>query len=251
MLMSVVSPAEMIEIYPELAGARVLVTGLTAAAGVDLARAFAEHKARLVLQTPEVTPEITELAALLAQTAADIKLYTEPLVAGEDAVRFAQTAVQAYAGLDTAINIIAIGVADLAGLASAADIERLVSTKLGAALEVSRVVANRMRLTLGTGLVLNVVIAPAVRTVAEATLLGVVRATLAAMTRAEAETWAPQAIRVNAIAPRVPLPGETPSGAALTGEPDIAALALRLASRKGRSLTGLVFDAEGVAGRGC
>ncbi len=251
MLMSVVSHADVAEIYPELAGARVLVTGLTPAAGVDLARAFADHKARLVLQTPGETPETTELAALLAQTASEIKLFTDPLGSGDAAIAFAKTAAQAFGGLDAAINIVSIQSSDLAGLTTTADIEALVSAKLGPALEMTRVIANRMRLTLGTGLVLNVVVAPAARTGAEAALIGVLRATLAAITRAEAETWASQAIRINAIAPRIALPGETPSGACLTSEPDIAALALHLASKKGRQLTGHVFDAEGVAARDC
>lgn len=251
MLMSVVSHDDVAAVFPELAGARVLVTGLTPAAGVDLARAFADHKAQLVLQTQGETPEITELAAVLAQTASEIKLYTEPLGAGDDAVAFAKTAAQAYGGLDAAINIVTIGSRDLAGLTTTADIEALVSAKLAPALEMTRVIANRMRLTLGTGLVLNVIVAPAARTGAEAALVGVLRATLAAMTRSEAETWAAQAIRINAIAPRTALPGERPSGACLTSEPDIAALALYLASKKGRQLTGHVFDAEGVAAREC
>ena len=36
------------------------------------------------------------------------------------------------------------------------------------------------------------------------------------------------------------------AGACLTNEPDIATLALYLASRKGRSLSGHVFDADGM-----
>lgn len=251
MLMSVVSLDDVAASFPELAGARVLVTGLTPASGVDLARAFADHKAQLVLQTPDEAPEITELAALLAQTASEIKLYVEPIGTGDAAVAFARTAAQAYGGLDAAINIVTISSRDLIGLADTADIERLVSAKLGPALEMTRVLANRMRLTLGTGLILNVIVAPAARNGAESALIGVLRATLATMTRAEAENWAAQAIRINAIAPRVALPGERPSGACLTSEPDIAALALHLASRKGRQLTGHIFDAEGVASRDC
>ena len=251
MLMSVVSQDDDAALFPELAGARVLVTGLTPAAGVDVAREFADRKARLVLQTPDETPEITELAALLAQTASEITLYAEPVGAGHDAVGFARIAAQAYGGLDVAINFVAISARDLDGIATTAEVEALVSAKLGPALEMTRVIANRMRLTLGTGLILNIVVAPAARSGAEVALIGVLRATLAAMTRAEAEAWAEQAIRINAIAPRVALPGEQPSGACLTSEPDIAALALHLASRKGRQLTGHVFDAEGVAARNC
>lgn len=251
MLMSVVEHETFGIVYPELAGARVLVTGLTPSAGVDLARAFAEHKARLVLQTPSETPEITELAAVLAQSASDITLFTRPIGAGEDAIMFAKTAAQSFGGLEAAINIVTVTPEDLAGRSTLEDIETLVADKLGAALEMTRVIANRMRLTLGTGLVLNVVLAPAARSGVEAALIGLLRAALAAMTRTEAQEWASQAIRINAIAPRASLPGDAPTGACLTSEPDMAALALHLASKKGRQLTGHVFDAEGVAGRGC
>lgn len=251
MLMSVFSQADATGMHPELAGARVLVTGLSPAAGVDLVRAFADHKARLVLQTDDETPEITELAAILAQSASEIRLYASPIGPGEAAVRFAQSAAQAFGGPDVAVNLVSITAADLAGLSTEAEIETFVMTKLGAALEMTRVLANRMRLTLGTGLVLNVVIAPAPRSAAEAALIGIVRAALAAMTRAEAEAWAGQDIRINAIGPRAALPGDPPSGACLTSEPDIAALALHLASKKGRQLSGHVFDAERVAARGC
>ncbi len=113
---------------------------------------------------------------------------------------------------------------------------------------VTRIVANRMRLTLNEGLVLNVVTMPAPRTAGEAALAGIVRSALAAVTRGEAQRWAPQGIRVNAVGPSATM---ADSGASLASEPDIAALALYLASRPGRTLTGQVFDAAGVAKRGC
>lgn len=251
MLMSAVSYADTAEIHPELAGARVLITGLTPAAGVDLARGFADHKAQLILQADLEAPEITELGVLLAQTATEIRLFTAPIAPGDEAVRFAQTAAQAFGGLDVAVNIVTVGRGELAGVASEADIEALVSRKLGAALEMTRVLANRMRLTLGTGLILNVVVAAPPAADAEAALISVIRAALAAMTRVEAGNWAGQDIRINAVGPRASLPGDPPSAVCLTSEPDIAALALYLASRKGRQLTGHVFDAERVASRGC
>ena len=48
-------------LYPEIAGQRVLVTGITGERGIDMVRVFAEHGARLVLQmseTSEATQEI-------------------------------------------------------------------------------------------------------------------------------------------------------------------------------------------------
>ena len=53
MLMSVIDDVRVMPAYPELAGKRVLITGLTSSCGVDIVRAFAEHKGRLVLQFAE------------------------------------------------------------------------------------------------------------------------------------------------------------------------------------------------------
>ena len=67
------------EIVRELHGARVVLTGLSATSGVDVVRAFADIKARLVIHTTDLSPEVTALIALVSQTASEIKLYTDPL----------------------------------------------------------------------------------------------------------------------------------------------------------------------------
>src|SRR5215471_7995713 len=56
-LRRVVEGARWAPAYPELAGKRVLVTGLSSSCGVDVARAFSEHKARLILQFAEMSDE--------------------------------------------------------------------------------------------------------------------------------------------------------------------------------------------------
>ena len=250
MYMSVVELKTGGQVFPELAGARVLITGLTATAGVDVARAFAEHKARLVIQSPEESPELTALAAVLAETASEIKLYNSAVGGNEDAVRLAQNAAQAFGGLDTVINIISFSSEDLAKARSVDEIENLVAGKLLPATLITRVAANRMRLTLTEGSILNVVLCPVPASGAEAALIGVIRAALAALTRGEAKDWAGEVIRINAIGPRGGM-GEPTTGAVLNSEPDIAFLGLHLASKKGRQLSGHVFDAEGVASRRC
>ena len=65
------------------------------------------------------------------------------------------------------------------------------------------------------------------------------------MTRGEAGQWADQAVRINAVGPRTQTGGST--GAALKSEPDIAALALYLASRRGKTLSSHIFDTEMTA----
>ena len=248
MFMSVVGGESGVGVHPELAGARVLLTGLSPSLGVDIARGFADHKAHLVLQTDGNSPELATVASLVSESAAEVKIYSERFLDGDAAVRFAQGPAQVFGGLDAVVNLVAISRADMHGRASQLEIEDLVSDKLLAATLLTRICANRMRLTLGTGLVLNIVRMPEPETAAEAAIAGVVRAALAAMTRGEAQKWADQAIRINAIGPRSIM--EPTTGACLTSEPDIAALALHLASRKGRKLSGHVFDATGVA-RGC
>jgi NAD(P)-dependent dehydrogenase (short-subunit alcohol dehydrogenase family) len=61
------------------------------------------------------------------------------------------------------------------------------------------------------------------------------------MTRALAEEWAGRGIRFNAIAPETALRERAPL---LSGEADVASLALYLASNQGRTLTGCVFEAR-------
>lgn len=243
MLMTAIGRDLSASFYGELAGVRTLITGLSPECGVDVARAFADHKARLVLHVGECSPETDALLPLLNETAWDIKLFTDACQSSDEAVRFAQNAVQAFGGLDVVINMIPVTADDLRDRVSIADVEDMVSEKLTMPLLTTRVVANRMRLTLTEGLVLNVMTMPATHTAGEAALAGVARATLAAFTRREAENWAENGIRINAIGPRA---ATSEGGAYLTSEPDIASLALYLASKRGKSLTGYVFDSDGA-----
>jgi NAD(P)-dependent dehydrogenase (short-subunit alcohol dehydrogenase family) len=248
MLMTVIGRDPNASIYGELAGARVLITGLSPDCGVDVARAFADHRGRLIVHASANAPENDVLATLLSETASEVKLFTGACTDQDAALRFAQTAAQAFGGLDVVINLVPIYADDLKNRASIADVEDLVSQKLTLPALVTRVVANRMRTMLNEGLILNVMTMPAPRTAGEAALAGVARTALAAVTRGEAATWAPHGIRVNAIGPRATTPD---AGACLTSEPDIAALALYLASKRSRTLTGHIFDAAGVAARRC
>jgi 3-oxoacyl-[acyl-carrier protein] reductase len=235
------------EIVRELNGARVLLTGLSATSGVDVARAFADIKTRLVIHTTDLSPEITALIALLSQTASEIKLYTDPISSADASVRFAQSAAQAYGGLDAVINLSAIASAEMDGIASERSVEQLVSRKLTPLAHLTGVTANRMRVVLSEGLILNVLNMPHPSTSREMAIASFARAALASMTKSEAHAWSQHGIRINAVGPRVMAGAESPEGACLTNEPDIAALAIYLASRRGRGLSGHVFDSDGVA----
>lgn len=246
MFMSVIDNNLTCARYGELAGARVMISGLTPEHGVDIARAFADHKARLVLQSASaLEPETTAIIAMLAETAHEIKLFDEPLDTVAAAQRFAQNGTASFGSVDAVINVIPVRASDLAGLASMEDIENLVADKLEAAAVITRIAANRMRLMLSEGLILNIVVVAEPLGRSAALIAGILRSALATMTRREAETWAGSGIRINAIGPRASLPGDK-DAAALASEPEMAAVALYLASKRARGLSGHVFDAEGA-----
>jgi 3-oxoacyl-[acyl-carrier protein] reductase len=105
-----------------------------------------------------------------------------------------------------------------------------------------------MRLTWSEGLVLNILTTSPTQDGTESTLVAMARSMLASMTRIEAQQWADQAIRINAVAPCGPGARAVDADSrCLASEPDVAALALFLASRRGRKLSGIVFDAAGAA----
>jgi NAD(P)-dependent dehydrogenase (short-subunit alcohol dehydrogenase family) len=250
MLLSVSESSSSIGHYPELAGKRVLITGLSLSHGVDVARAFADHGCRLVLHMTEAGEANDALLEVLAQTAVELRAYSDPLGTMDAAIKFAQVAAQAYGGLDAVVNLIPLQVSNVDFEASEGEVEDVIADQFRNACLITRIAANRMRLTWTEGLILNIATAPSTRGEADPTLVAMARSLLASMTRVEAQQWADQAIRINAVAPCGPdasdASDEEATGQRLASEPDVAALALFLASRRGRELSGLVFDAAGA-----
>jgi NAD(P)-dependent dehydrogenase (short-subunit alcohol dehydrogenase family) len=225
--------------YAELMGKRVLIMGVTATHGVDIARAFAEHRTRLILQIDEPSAETEALGEVLAPVAAELSLYPGALKSADEIVAFARRAISQFGGIDVVVCIVPLTLGDV-GLGDLEDIEQRVSDVLLMPCLIGRVAANRMRLTQTDGLVLHVAVMPHGPTRAERAFAGAAKATLAAMTRTDAAAWAADGVRVNAVAPET----GTSSGSGLAGEPDIAALALYLAAGRGTSLAGHVFEAD-------
>src|SRR5258705_9926483 len=94
MLMSVIETSRTVRAYPEMAGKRVLITGLTSGCGVDIVRAFAEHKGRLILQSAEDSAAMRTLAEIVAPEALDTKFYGAVASDTDAIVQFAKTAMQ-------------------------------------------------------------------------------------------------------------------------------------------------------------
>lgn len=224
--------------YPDLVGKRVLVTGVCGSLGMEVTRLFADHRTRMVILADEESPESHAIAEIVAQTAMDVRLYSGPMQVPDEIARFTRAAVQCYGGIDAVINLAALGDCEDG---SANGVERFVSETLAQPCLVSRIVANRMRTTLTQGTILNVVAAPRDATARQRALGGVVRSALATLTRNEAQEWSRNGIRVNAIAPSQSALAAGPS--CISSAPDVASLAVHLASEHGTQLSGLIFEA--------
>src|SRR5262245_30280680 len=187
--------------YPELAGARVLITGLEARHGVDIARAFAECHCRLILQTPDADRELDIVLEVLARDAQEIRVTEEPMRDAAAALKLAHMSGGAYGCLAAVINLAHLDDTGLGSTAGPDEIEDRLAVTLGRPLRITQVIANRMQMTWREGLILNVVTQRTPQTPAAAQLGQIARAALAALTRREAERRAGQAVRADAIVP--------------------------------------------------
>jgi 3-oxoacyl-[acyl-carrier protein] reductase len=180
------------------------------------------------------------VAEIVAPYALETKVYGVVGLEAEAAVRFAKAAIKAFGGLDAVINLVSLDAHDLEQAATPMDVERLVAERLTLPFVISKIAANRMSMMLTEGLILNVATVGSGASRRGRAFAAVAKAGLTTMTRAQAEEWAGRAIRFNAIAPQT---GLVPMGQGLSGEPDIAAMALYLASGRGKALSGHVLEA--------
>lgn len=241
MLMSVIEEAHSVACHPELAGKRILITGLTSSVGVDLVRGFADHKARLVLQFSEESESMDVVAEMAAQGALDTASFGPIEPTPEGAIAFARQAVQTFGGLDAVVNLVPLTAPTIHAASDVNDIEKLVSARLSLPFELSRIAANRMAMMMTEGLVLNIATVPPGSGGGKWAFAAVMKAALSALTRAQAEEWSARGIRFNAVAPQT---SPIALDAGLNGEANVASLALYLASSSGRQLSGHVFEAE-------
>ena len=241
MLMSPLDGVELPLDYPELAGRRVLVTGVTAAGGlgVEIVRMLAEQRACVIIGANEPSPEVQALAEMVAPLVPDLHLITGPFAGNDDILRFARTAMQASGGVDAVINVAEVG--EPPAKASDAVVERMVTEILSMPCLVTKVAANRMRTTLAQGAIINIVVSRPKASAHARIVARIARTAIAAFTRSQAQLLAADGIQINAIAP-----AEAEKGAScISGNPDIVSLALHLASGRGSNLSGLMFEAVG------
>ena len=238
MLISEIDGLDFAPEYPELLGKRILITGLSGALGIELARAFSEARTRLVLQTSSEGPEAVAFGEIAAEHAMDTRLFTGPFPNAPAIPEFARAAILSFGGIDAVINV--VEVTEPPANAGEAEIERHVTDLLALPCLVTKVAANRMRTTLNQGAILNIITVPRGASPRAHQLGAIARSALAGLTRTEAQAAADAGIRINAIAPSASFAARSSQ---VTSEPDVATLALHLACARGHQLSGLVFEA--------
>ena len=92
-------------LYPDLAGKRVLITGALEPEGALLARAFAEHDCRLVLQMGLEPAPRSAWAEELRDVARGLRILPGDFRDSEGVDRFADAALRTHGGLDIVVNI--------------------------------------------------------------------------------------------------------------------------------------------------
>ncbi|MEZ5818905.1 MAG: SDR family oxidoreductase [Hyphomicrobiaceae bacterium] len=238
MLIGTLDEVEFAPEYPELAGKRVLVTGVSGPLGIDIVRAFAEARVRMVVQADEDGPETQAMAEIIAPHAMDVKLFPGALDGADAMLRFARDAAQKFGGLDIVVNL--AQTSEPAEGADDGDIEGMVADSLAMPVLATRVAVNRMRTMLSPGAIINIVTAPRNASPEGEMLAAIARHALTSFTRSQAEGAADAGIRINAV---VPAAGMIGAGQMLSGTADVATLALHLSSGRGPDLSGLVFEA--------
>ena len=134
--------------YPELEGARVLITGIRENCGLELGKAFARHGTNLIAQFDEPQEVGFDLAEDLGDEALAFRFLQCDFDDADSITRFSDTAMRSFQGLDVIINVVGSRLNPLGPgqLAETEDqLETIVSAELRSAWHMTRQMATRMR----------------------------------------------------------------------------------------------------------
>lgn len=182
-------------LYPDLAGKRVLLTGALEPEGAVLARAFAEHDCRLVLQMG-LEPNVRSPWAEELRTVARGMRVLPGDFRNEDGVdRFMQAATRTLGGVDVVVNIARLP-DDLGEARDGRDLNRRLAEALRPIWQLTRQAVDHMRDGGIRGAVLNVMAETRSDGPRGFALHTIARSALEAITQAEAKPAFTDGIRV-------------------------------------------------------
>jgi len=186
---------------PDLLSGRVaLVTGASSGLGRHFAQRLAQHGATVVIAARRVDALAALADELAAQgaTAHAVALDVREPASVERAVA---DSVARAGRIDVLINNAGVALTKPALLTTDADWRSVIDTNLDGAFRVARAVAQAMADARRGGSIVNIASILALRVAKQLPAYVAAKAGLLKLTEALALEWAPQAIRVNALAP--------------------------------------------------
>lgn len=231
--------------YPDLVDRRILVTGAGSRDGADVARAFAGHGCRLIVELGRDPSRHAPLTEELRAHAKGIRVLASDFSDAEGIGRFADAALRAWEGVDVVVNVIEVKLKRGVKKLEADRLEDTLAELLRVPSRLTRVAAESMAASRKEGAVLNVFSGSS----EDLALYALAKSALESMTQYEAREWMPSRVRVYGLIKGAGLdlgsrPGRrAPARSARSDDvlDTVRDAALFLASTRGRWLNGSVL----------
>ena len=238
-------------LYPDLAGKRVLITGALEPEGAVLARAFAEHDCRLVLQMG-LEPAPRSAWAEELREVHGLRILPGDFRDCDGVDRFADAALRTHNGIDIVVNIARVP-ASLAGARDERDLNASLAEGLRPIWQLSQRAVERMRQDGTKGAVVNVLAEAHTGGARGLALHALAKTALEAITQAEAKPAFADGIRVyGLVESRAPgarpwddLVSTTMNAANIDVLETVWSSALFLASERGSWMNGATLSVGG------
>ncbi|MGF1649234.1 MAG: hypothetical protein ACFCUN_02160 [Hyphomicrobiaceae bacterium] len=225
-----------------LRGARILLTGVTGEALEGPVGTLVETLATitpglLLHTTPEHADGVVAFVSGLTGCEHKVAVLCHDAGSSDDGIRLAQIASALSGSLDLAV-VLLDGAVDASRVFDLDDLEDVLVERLDAGIAQTEVLANRMGLTWSDGAIVSVLLTDPET---DAILTSLLKSALAGVTRWQAEAWAVEGVRFNAVA----LAGVGAQVLPGVGAPcaDLTTVVVDIAVGRSAPLTGLVFEA--------
>lgn len=231
--------------YPDLVDRRILVTGAGSREGAEVARAFAGHGCRLIVEVGRDPARHVALTEEIRAQAKGLRVLASDFSDAEGIGRFADAALRAWEGVDVVVNVIEVKLKRGVKKLDADRLEDTLAELLRVPSRLTRIAAESMSGSRKEGAVVNV-FSGATEDLA---LYALAKSALESMTQYEAREWMAARVRVYGLIKGASLdlgtrPGRRAPARKSRSEDVLDTVrdaALFLASSRGRWLNGSVM----------
>ena len=171
--------------YPDLVDRRVLVTGARSRDGAEVARAFAGHGCRLIVELGRDPARHGPLTEEIRSRAKAIRVLASDFSDAEGIARFADAALRAWEGVDVVVNVIEVKLKRGVKKLEADGLEDTLAELLRVPSRLTRIAAESMSASRKEGAIVNVFSGSS----EDLALYALAKSALESMTQFEAREW--------------------------------------------------------------